>query len=272
MLSTDKGIVAVMTRSVRAAAALKNLPPFPQVAAKVANLLANDPISFREIADTLKTDAALSAEVLRLANSPLVDVRYEVTSLLQALALLGVGRIRNLIMTLTLSRFLKLAGDTGAMRLLWRHNLACALAARHFAERLSSNASEAYYAGLFHDIGRLALLVQDPVFYDQALRKGSVLDEEELIHFGVDHCEAGAWVIEKWRLPQPFIEVALHHHRPKPNHSPLTMLVHSSCVVANRLGFSLSQVTDEQVESEPTEELGLSIALLINSLECEYGI
>src|ERR1700689_3206466 len=94
----DKTVVLVTDTSSRAAAALKNLPPFPQVAMKVAELLRTEPGSFRLIADTLKTDAALSAEVLRLSNSPLFETRYDVTSVLHALALLGTARVSNLIM------------------------------------------------------------------------------------------------------------------------------------------------------------------------------
>jgi len=264
--------VAVITRSLRGVGALKNLPPFPQVAAKVADLLGDDPTSFRDIAETLKTDAALAAEVLRLANSPLVDVRYEVTSILQALAMLGVGRVQNLIMTLSLSKYLRQAGHTVAMLRSWRHNLACALASRHFAESFGTDPSQAYYAGLFHDIGRLAFLVLEPTFYDQAITGGNDLDKLERSHFGMDHCEAGSWVVKNWHLPNVFIDVALHHHDPSAGHPRLVLLVHTACVIANRLGFYLAEVKEEGPEPEPTEELGLSIAMKINSLECENGI
>jgi HD-like signal output (HDOD) protein len=53
----------------------------------------------------------------------------------------------------------------------------------------------------------------------------------------VDHCEAGAWVIEHWKLPVAFVDVALNHHAPKPECGELTMLVHAACAVTDRLGF-----------------------------------
>jgi HD-like signal output (HDOD) protein len=267
----DKRIVAASDTSFRIAAALRNLPPLPQVAAQVAALLKKEPTSFRLIAETLKTDAALTAEVLRLSNSPLIEVRYHVTSVMQALVLLGSRRITNLIMTLTLSKLVRRAGGSEAMLRLWRHNLACALAAKQMTKSCEGT-SDAYYAGLFHDIGRLALFVEEPAPYDQALREGRDVDEMELSHFGLDHREVGRWVIEKWKLPKAFVPVVLNHHNPGPEDGELTVLVHEACRIANRLGFSFLPVEGAEGELGPADELGFSIALVINSLECEFGI
>ena len=258
-------------RSLRASVALKNLPPLPVIAARVSELLANEPTSFQDVAELLETDAALSAEVLRLANSPLIGVRYGVTNIVQALGILGSRRVETLIMTLALSKLLRRAGKSEAMRRLWRHNFACALAARHLAEDLHRDASQAYYAGLFHDIGRLALFLQQPALYDQTLASGADVDEMEHQFFGVDHCEAGAWVVEKWRLPKDFIEVALHHHNPPADASELTHLVCDACQIADHLGFSFGLVQGEG-ELGPTDEIGFSIALAVNSLETEFGL
>jgi putative nucleotidyltransferase with HDIG domain len=263
MVSTD--------RSQRASVALKNLPPLPIVAAKVSELLDSEPTSFQEVAELLESDAALSAEVLRLANSPLMSVRYGVGTVLQALAILGSRRVATLVMTLAFSKILKRAGKTQAMRRLWRHNLATALAARRLAEELRRDASQAYYAGLFHDIGRLALLLQQPALYDQALAARADVDEMERQNFGLDHCEAGVWVVEKWKLPEDFMEVALDHHHPKEGASELTVLVHEACAMADRLGFSFLPVESGE-ELGPADETGFAIALAVNSLESELGI
>ena len=268
---SDKTIVVPTDTSVRAERALKKLPPFPVVASKVSELLTTEPASFQTVADMLETDAALSAEVLQLANSPLTGVRYTVSSTLQALALLGSRRVATLIMTLSLSKLLKRAGKSGAMRRLWRHNLACALAARHLAEACRRDSSQAYYAGLFHDIGRLALLAQDPGAYDQALKSGADIDEMERCHFGVGRREASAWVIEKWKLPKEFVEVVLDHPNPKPDATELTVLVHEACHIADGLGYSLIPVSGT-TELGPADDLGYSIALAVNSLESDFGM
>lgn len=261
-----------MIHSVQAASALKNLPPFPPVASKVIRMLTSDFVSFQAVGDALKTDAGLSAEVLRLANSPLIaTTRYEVTSILQALNLLGVKRLAGLVMTLALSKLLKRAGTTGTLRRSWRHNLACALAAGEFAKSFGKEPDEAYNAGLFHDLGRLAFVVVEPALCDQWISGGGELRELERSHFGIDHCEAGAWVIEHWNLPHLFAEVALYHHEPNPA-CELSLLVNGACAVANRLGFSVRRLGPEEIDGNPSDPLGASIARVLESLEAEYGL
>ena len=256
---------------MRVSAALTTLPPFPAIAARVAELLESELTSFYDVAELLEIDAALSAEVLRLANSALIGVRYEITSVMQALAVLGSRRVATLIMTLSLSKLVGKLGKSEAMRRLWRHNLACALAARHLAELQHRDPNEAYYAGLFHDVGRLALFAQEPGLYDQALRNGDDIDEMERHHFGVDHHEASAWVMEQWKLPESFVDVALHHHDPGPDASHLTLIVNLACQIANRLGFSFAPVNGA-AESGTADEVGFSIALAVNSLDSELSL
>jgi putative nucleotidyltransferase with HDIG domain len=262
----------LMDASARAAAALKNLPPFPPVASKAMGLLANEFVVYEEVADTLKTDAALSAEVLRLANSALFGARYRVNTIPQALSYLGTRRVTSLLFTLSMSKLLKRAQSRESIRRCWHHNLACALAAKEFAKSFGRNAEEGYNAGLFHDIGRLALLVMHPTLYDQLVAQDGALQDIERAHFGVDHCEAGAWLIEQWKLPLAFVEVALNHHAPKSDADELTMLVHAACVVADRLGFCVTRVHSGEGDVDSSDELGLSIAQTIRGLASEYGI
>jgi HD-like signal output (HDOD) protein len=261
-----------MDTSERAALTLKNLPPFPPVAGKVITLLGSESFSFKEVADTLKTDAALSGEVLRLANSALVGARHAASTIPQALPLLGTERLTGLLLTLGVSELLKRAGPSDSIRRSWHHNLASALAAKELAQFFKSDPDEAYNAGLFHDVGRLALLVAQPDFYYELIASGGDLLDLERTHFGVDHCQAGAWVIEHWSLPTSFVDVALHHHAPQPESSELTILVHAACVIADRLGFSLIPAEPGEIGVDPNDELGLSIIQTIHSLECEYGI
>ena len=261
-----------MNLSTRAATAVRNLPPFPPVAAKVISLLADDSVSFREVAETLKTDAALSAEVLRLANSPLFTARTQVNSVLQALSFLGTGRLIGLMLMLSMSKVLKQAKFSEMTRRSWRHNLASALAAREFAHSFGKETNEAYNAGLFHDIGRLAFLVSEPVPYEAIVRKGGDVQQLEREYFGADHCEAGAWLLKEWKLPKAFADAARYHHDPRPECDELIMLVNASCILANRIGFSVAIRETEDLDSGGNDKLALSIEETISILEREYGI
>jgi HD-like signal output (HDOD) protein len=233
------------------------------------NLLRRQNVSFSEVGDVLKTDAAISLEVLRLANSALGGVRYRVNSILQALAIVGVDRLGGLLLTLSLSKILARAGATQTIRNSWRHSLSTALAAREFASSFGSEPEEAYQAGLFHEVGRLALLVVEPRLYDDLISRGGDLRSLERTHFGIDHCEAGALLIEHWRLPQIFADVARHHGDPGLDATNLMMVVHAACGFSNEIGFSLRPPVGGPNVSE---KLGFFIAATINSLECEYDI
>jgi HD-like signal output (HDOD) protein len=261
-----------MNLRTRAATAVRNLPPFPPVAAKVISLLADDSVSFGEVADTLKTDVALTAEVLRLANSSLFTARTQVTSVLQAVSFLGSGRLVGLMLTLSMSKVLRQAKSSEIMRRSWRHNLASALAAKEFAHSFGKETNEAYNAGLFHDIGRLAFLVAEPVPYEAIVRKGGDVQQLEREYFGADHCEAGAWLLKEWKLPKAFSDAARYHHDPTPECDELIMLVNASCILANRTGFSVAIREVDDLQSGGTDKLASSIEETISVLEREYGI
>lgn len=261
-----------MNGSERVAAALEHLPPFPPVAARAIELLSSESVVFKEVADTLKTDAALSAEVLRMANSSLLGARSRLTTIPHALSYLGAKRVTGLLFTLSMSKFLTRCGRKESIRRSWHHSLACAIAAKKFAQSFGRNADEGYNAGLFHDIGRLALLALHPALYDQLISNDASLQEIERAHFGVDHCETGAWVIEHWKLPTAFIDVALNHHAPRPEGGELTMLVHAACVVADGLGFAITRARPGQTETDPSDALGLLITETIRAWESEFGI
>jgi putative nucleotidyltransferase with HDIG domain len=261
--------MATMHSAAGVFTALENLPPFPPVACKALTLLRRENVPFGEVGDVLKTDAALSAEVLRLANSASGGARYRVNSILQALALVGVQRVASLLVTLSLSKMIRRAGAAKTIRNSWRHSLATALAAKEFASSFGSEPEEAYLAGLFHDLGRLALLVLEPGLYDQIISQDGDVRELEWAHFGMDHCEAGAWLIEKWKLPRIFANVARYHHDPKLDANNLTMVVQASCIFADEIGFSLRP---PPAGPDVSEKLGFFIAATINSLECEYDI
>ena len=81
---------------------LKRLPPFSPVAVKLLAVMSDERSSFKEMAQLVAVDPAITAEVLRLANSGLYGRRFEVRSVMQAIALLGVGRVTQMVVTAAL--------------------------------------------------------------------------------------------------------------------------------------------------------------------------
>lgn len=251
---------------------LENLPPFPPVVGRLMALLANESSSLREAAKLIQTDAALSAQVLRLANSPLISVRFGASTILQAVSLVGVQRITGVVLTLALSSFLRRAGSGQAVRRCWRHNLASALVARHFANTFDVDSDVAYTAGLLHDIGRLVLIVSRPEVYERLVDVEGDIRQMEIDEFGMDHCVAGAWLIRKWNFPAVYAAVAEHHHDPAPEVNTMTASVNVACAVATQLGFSASGNQHFATSEVLDDDFADSIRATINLLECEYGM
>jgi putative nucleotidyltransferase with HDIG domain len=194
------------------------LPPIPAVAASLLQLVGRDTVGAAEIAETIGADGVIAAEVLRAANSAHYGIRGEVVNLLHATRLLGLARIRALAAAIGLRRYLGPTLQHPAVRRCFTHNLACALLGEQIAVRLGGSTADAYSAGLLHDIGRLALVVAHPETYPRLLDgmrgSGPAALAVERAAFGLDHCEAGAWVAAQLILPQVFQDVARHHHDP----------------------------------------------------------
>jgi putative nucleotidyltransferase with HDIG domain len=265
----------------------ENLPPFHPVALKLMRAASSDDAPLTEVAAIVRCDAVFAAEILRLANSPLFAFRREIDSILQAVCLLGLERVRGLALTVALRRFLGGVLATVAARVCWRHSLACAMIGDELALALMMSSDTVYTAGLVHDLGRLALLASDPGCYSALLDRAEAeplrLCALEREAFGVDHCEAGATLMEHWGFPPALCEVAAVHHRPVAGGNVgLREIVQLACRTADSLGFQVAGPApplsvEELLQSLPAfaharirgsaGEMGMAIAIRINALE-----
>ena len=267
-------------------AALKKLKPLPAVAIRLMQLVSTDEVVFRRVAELIRIDAAFSAEVLRVANSALLGRRERVFGILHAVAILGLERLKSLVMMVALRNFLATALEHPPLLRCWRHSLACAVLSEEIAGLCWMDRDKAYTVGLLHDIGRLALLGTYPEDYAQLLEtvdRGEADDvlECERAMFGVDHCEAGRWLAVEWELPAEYPDILARHHDPVRGKFDLLALVKAACLLADALGFQaagpapLVTVGDlgflpEGVRGKlsPDDSLMLAIASRINAIEC----
>ena len=223
---------------------LDQLPPFPGIATKMLRALSHDNASIQEVASLVRADAALSSELLRIANSPLFAFQAQVSSIQQAVKMLGFDEIRKMVLAISVKSFLQPAMRLDLLRAIWRHSLACGLICEELSIACSSTEGsddQAYTAGLLHDIGRMGLCVAHPQEY-AALLTGTdqqVLEREREA-FGIDHCEAGAWLARKWELPAEVQRVtSTHHQTPAPEGFGLEKLVQAAVLLTGILGFDV---------------------------------
>lgn len=198
-----------------------NLPELPQVASKILQLL-NDPgSSSHDLARVIASDQALTAKVLRLANSAYYGVSRKVTTVNDAVTILGFSALKSLILIATAYGAVSqsLIGYGLKAGELWLHSLLSAELSKLLAERTQvAEPEEAFTAGLLHDIGKVALnqLVLPEIY--RAVRmvehEGIPLYEAEVEILGFHHGTVGACLAEKWNLPAILCEAIGQHHTP----------------------------------------------------------
>jgi HD-like signal output (HDOD) protein len=218
---------------------LGSLPSFSPIAARLMGL--TEQASMGTMSELISTDPALTSDVLRLANSALFARQREVDSVLQAMTMLGMNRVRGLVLTVALRDFSVSATLSPVFQQCWRHCLACGLIAADLAEVADKDRNAGYTLGLLHDAGRLALLAAKPLSYGRLLKAGAAnatemcAEEREL--FEVDHCETGGWLAETWRLPLNFQIAMRHHHHAGSESRGYQQIVHLACQLASMAGF-----------------------------------
>jgi len=236
----------VADSAVKDLPALSKIPAFPPIVLRVFDLLATDEVEIRELVELITSDPAFSAQILRLANSPLFGFHSRIESLQHALVILGLRRVRSLAMTVATANYMHAALKIQELYRCWRHTLACALLTEELARICGLPEDIAYTAGLLHDLGRLGLLVAHPSEYAKLLQQAEhneaeLLDLEKNL-FGADHCEVGRVLAEQWNLPEEIRIVAGRHHDPPGGPAEdLVGLTYLGCQLASSLGFWVTQ-------------------------------
>lgn len=215
---------------------LKRLPSFSPVAVRLMALVADEDVSFKEVAKLIALDPALSGETLRMANSGLFARRQEIQSVLHAIAIVGLHRVSHLAVTAALWRGIP-NRNSPFMKAWWRHSVATALISEDFSK---VQADYAYTAGLLHGVGQLALFeAAGPEYFNlvnASIANNLDLQEAERAAYGTDHAELAGLILEAWGLPESVQDAAALHHWPNAG-DKLPEAVQTGCIVAEHIGF-----------------------------------
>ncbi len=198
---------------------LGELPPLPQVATRVIRMSADTESSTEDLQSVIGLDQALSAQVLRVANSAMFGRVREVTTLTQAIMTLGFSTTRSVVLASSVKNLFN-RGPVGIQeRTLWEHALVVALTGSAFSKALRFSATEeVFLAGLMHDIGKSVLALKFPDGYGNLLRQIRDEDEDglslELDTFGFDHAMVGEALLSSWNLSESLQTAVRWHHDP----------------------------------------------------------
>ncbi|MBN2232024.1 MAG: HDOD domain-containing protein [Deltaproteobacteria bacterium] len=253
-------------------ARIEELPTLPPVVPRLLRLLDDPRASAGDVGAVISRDPALTAKVLKVANSAYYGFSSRIDDVKHAIALLGFNMIRSLAISIGIIG--AVPAGRGASHFshsrLWYHSLAVATAMQDLAERTGRGADAPYLfiVGLLHDIGKLVL---DLFFPEQfaAVLEMAAADPELKLHvverrlIGIDHCEVSAMLLKRWKFPARIIGpiAELHHGARSPETRPedVTLLKVANIVAQEAAGGEGNPEPNELTPAD-LELLGLAPA------------
>ena len=198
---------------------LGSLPPLPQVATRVIRISADAETSSKELLSLIRTDQALSAQVLKIANSAMFGMVREVTTLTQAIMTMGFSTTRSVVLASSVKNLLGRGPAGPQQRTLWEHALVTAIAGSAFSKALRfPGTEEVFLAGLMHDIGKSVMALKFPDTYGALLRglcdQGGDERALEFAAFGFDHAMVGEALLRSWNITAGIEAATRWHHEP----------------------------------------------------------
>ena len=251
---------------------LADIKSFPQFVLETMKKLNDPSSSAADVAKSLSRDEGLVLRVLKLANSAAYGMTRKISSISEAISLLGYKSISNMILAAEVYSSMDkgLSGYALDRGELWRHSLMVAYASRHLAQVTKKvNTEDAYVGGLLHDIGKVIL--NDYVRFGYGIivkmveEKHIPFTEAESSVLGFDHAMIGSVLVERWEMPESYRFAVEYHHKPndlpedKSQYQPLLDVVSVANAVCLMLGIGLgADGLQSYMFPEPLERLGIN--------------
>ena len=231
-----------------------SLPSLPAVAIRVLELTSDPDVEMEELAKEIQFDQGIAAKILRTVNSSFYGLRKRCASIDHALVMLGLGPVKTLVLGFSLVDTVKgEEGDEFDYAGYWQRGLTSAIAAKFIAEHIGQKevADEAFLAGLFQDIGMVAMhrTIGDDYLelMDEIEGDHSKLAKTELDQYEIQHSTIGALICEEWKMPHEIVIPVRYHDRPTA--CPTEFSQTTRCVAMGNLMHNVMNA------EEPTEPL-----------------
>ena len=235
---------------------LREIPAMPNVVMQAINLVKNPNASIKDLANIISYDQSLSAKVLTLVNSAYYGFSQQITSINRALALIGMVKAKNLIITIAMRPMFTRQSD----KELWKHSIRVAVGCEYFAKHKNLlNSDESFVLGFMHDVGKMIFNLKDPQFYDRTreiIEAGEKSIDIETKEFGCNHTQVGIILAKKWQLPVIISNVMKYHHSPQDSSMPV------ACSLVNVVDTLVQDnYKYENINPEITKVLGLDLTI-----------
>lgn len=213
------------------------LPPLPEAIAEVLTMLGQDGLHGASLARVVSRDPVLAGATLKLANSSFFGLAGRIGGMHDAITLIGVNAVRNMLLILGMRNALKPTSDRFDTQGFWLHALETAAAARELARARGMCGDEAFLAGLMHDLGKLLIACAAPEQFEaieaHRLARSGICADAEAATGGIDHERAGELLAQAWRLPEVLACTMSRHHAPVAADADLVHVVHLANLLAH---------------------------------------
>jgi HD-like signal output (HDOD) protein len=254
---------------------IRRMPSLSTTVAKVLEICNNPAVSANDLNRVISYDPVLTAQVLKLINSAFYGLPNRIPSLVRAIIMLGVNTVKNLVLASSVLAACKGMSKIGKRTIddFWAHCLCVGVLSKMIAAmgRMPLSVHEEYFvAGLLHDLGKLPLMVCFPELYgntiSDAKASGRPLVEYEEGYFGINHCQVGGLIAEKWNLGTSTQDVIKSHHVPDGAHHDefLVKCIGTANLLANLFGIGTAgdhYMNPVQLKTW-LEDMGLSMETL----------
>ncbi len=230
---------------------LRQLPPLAPVVVELLASFADDGVDSSRIAAQIARDQALTASVLRVANSSFYGLQNKVGTIGDAIVVLGFRAVRSMVLAIGVQGAFRAGSCPGFdSQAYLRHCVLVGAVARGLAGESGHHAELAFTGGLLHDIGELVLAANFSAPYAQVMAfreaHGCFLVAAERAVLGIDHAAVGGLLAEAWRFPEALYQAIADHHQPAARHTAsLADLIHVADAITHGLG--IARLPDELV-------------------------
>lgn len=193
----------------------------PEIYLDIRELIKQPDAEIKDYVQLIEKDSMLSLRVIRMANSEFFGFSRKAGNLNQAINLIGVIQLQDLLLSnLCMRTFSSIPEQVLNLKAFWSYSTQCGIAARVIAQHsLAPILNHFFTLGLLHEIGHAAMYSKEP---DQCLRaledsqtQDRPVDELEREYLGFDYCEAGSLLMQLWHLPEVYQQVASYHIDPQ---------------------------------------------------------
>lgn len=197
---------------------VRSIFSLPDVVIRINDLIDSGEASNYELEQVISSDPALTAKLLKFANSTYFGFSGKVETILKAISIIGHKELRNLVLASSVtSTFKGISSDLVDMDTFWNHSITCGVTARLLASSVDSR-ERFFIAGLLHGVGRLILFSQYPEESAKVLScmnqgEDAVIQAERKI-FGFTHAQLGAELLNQWKLPPNIWKIVEHQFDP----------------------------------------------------------